>query len=83
MTSLRRHTRNTNNIKTAILINVLKLKLISKENIIIVATMEKIATLRGAPLLVDTGNEKLDKDLSGYKQVITGLGERVMLRVEA
>ena len=56
---------------------------VKKDNIIVVATMEKIATLGGAPLLVDTGNEKLDKDLSGYKQVITGLGERVMLRVEA
>ncbi len=56
---------------------------VKKDNIIIVATIEKIATLRGAPLLVDTGNEKLDKDLSGYKEVTTGLGERVMLRVEA
>jgi predicted polyphosphate/ATP-dependent NAD kinase len=55
---------------------------VKKENIIVVATMEKIATLRGAPLLVDTGDEQLDKDLSGYKQVITGLGERVMLRIE-
>jgi len=56
---------------------------VKKDNIIVVATIEKIATLGGAPLLVDTGNEKLDKDLSGYKQVITGLGERVMLRIEA
>jgi hypothetical protein len=32
---------------------------------------------------VDTGYERLDKDLSGYMQVITGLGERVMLRIEA
>jgi len=56
---------------------------VSKENIIVVATMDKIATLRGAPLLVDTGDEKTDRDLSGYIQVTTGLGERVMLRVEA
>ena len=55
---------------------------VGKDNFIIVATMEKIATLKGAPLLVDTGDERLDKDLSGYMQVTTGLGERVMLRVE-
>jgi predicted polyphosphate/ATP-dependent NAD kinase len=59
------------------------IKRVKKDNIIVIATMEKIATLGGAPLLVDTGDEKLDKDLSGYKQVITGLGERVMLRIEA
>ena len=56
---------------------------IGRKNIIVLATMEKITTLKGAPLLVDTGDEKLDKDLSGYMLVINGLGERVMLRVES
>lgn len=43
--------------------------------------MEKIATLKRAPLLVDTGDEKLDRDLRGYISVIHGMGKRVMLRV--
>jgi predicted polyphosphate/ATP-dependent NAD kinase len=55
---------------------------VGKDNIIILATMEKIATLKGAPLLVDTGDDKLDRALSGYMQVTTGLGERVVLKVE-
>lgn len=59
------------------------IKMVGRENIIVLATMEKITTLKGAPLLVDTGDEKLDRVLSGYMQVITGLGERVMLRVES
>jgi predicted polyphosphate/ATP-dependent NAD kinase len=56
---------------------------VGKDNIIILATMEKIATLKGAPLLVDTGDDKLDRALRGYMQVTTGLGERVMLKVES
>jgi predicted polyphosphate/ATP-dependent NAD kinase len=56
---------------------------VRKKNIIVVATIDKIATLGGAPLLVDTGDAELDRGLSGYLQVTTGLGERLMLRVEA
>jgi predicted polyphosphate/ATP-dependent NAD kinase len=53
-----------------------------KENIIVLATVDKITTLKGAPLLVDTGDEEIDKHLSGYVQVISGLGERIVLKVE-
>lgn len=56
---------------------------VGKDNIIILATIEKITTLKGAPLFVDTGDEKLDRDLNGYVQVINGLGERLMLKVES
>jgi predicted polyphosphate/ATP-dependent NAD kinase len=56
---------------------------IGKENIIVVATMEKILTLRGNPLLVDTGDPEVDGMLRGYMQVVTGLGERIILRVES
>jgi len=58
------------------------IKKVGKENIIIIATMEKIASIRGSPLLVDTGEEELDKMLSGYMQVTTGLNERIVLMVE-
>jgi predicted polyphosphate/ATP-dependent NAD kinase len=55
---------------------------VGKENIIVLATVDKITILRGASLLVDTGNEEIDKQLSGYVQVISGLGERIVLKVE-
>ena len=54
---------------------------VGRKNILIIATMEKIATLKGAPLLVDTGDEKVDGELQGYLPVIHGLGKRAMLRV--
>jgi predicted polyphosphate/ATP-dependent NAD kinase len=56
---------------------------VGRENVVVLATMDKIASLGGAPLLVDTGDEKLDQHLSGYMQVISGLGERIMLRIDA
>ena len=59
------------------------IKHIGKQNIIVLATMEKITTLRGAPLLVDTGDTLVDEDLIGYIQVIKGLGERIMIKVES
>ena len=59
------------------------IKKVGKGNIIIIATMEKITTLKGAPLLVDTGDESVDKALTGYMQVVNGLGERIMLKVDS
>ncbi|MBW2017893.1 MAG: ATP-NAD kinase family protein [Deltaproteobacteria bacterium] len=56
---------------------------VGRENIIVIATMEKLLTLEGRPLLVDTGDEELDRKLSGYIRVITGIGERAMLKVKA
>ena len=58
------------------------IKKVRRENIIVLATVDKITTLKGAPLLVDTGDEEIDKHLSGYMQVISGLGERIVLKVE-
>ncbi len=59
------------------------IKKVGKENIIVVATTNKILSLRGNPLLVDTGDEEIDNTLTGYIRVTTGLNNRIMLRVSS
>jgi len=54
---------------------------IGRENIIIVATPEKLASLRGHPLRVDTGDAELDEELKGYYKVHTGYGRRTLYKV--
>ncbi len=49
--------------------------------IIVVATRGKLLALGGKPLLVDTGDSALDRELSGYISVITGVGESHTYRV--
>jgi predicted polyphosphate/ATP-dependent NAD kinase len=53
------------------------------DRIIVIATQTKLLSLRGGPLLVDTGDPALDAELSGYAKVVTALGERTMYRVGA
>lgn len=57
------------------------LRRIGKENIIILATKEKILKLRGQPLLVDTGDAELDEMLSGYHHVICDYNETIVCKV--
>jgi len=54
---------------------------VGRENIIVVASKEKLASLRGKPLLVDTGDEALNEALSGYLKVTTGYQDYIMYRV--
>ena len=54
---------------------------IGKENIIIIATKEKLLSIEGRKLLVDTGDEELDERLSGCVKVVTGLDERTICTV--
>jgi predicted polyphosphate/ATP-dependent NAD kinase len=51
------------------------------ENIIVVATKEKLISLSGRPLLVDTGDEALNRELSGYMRVTTGYRDYLMCKV--
>ncbi len=46
------------------------LRRVGKENIIVIATKTKLKTIDG-PLRVDTGDTKLDEELSGYYRIIT------------
>jgi predicted polyphosphate/ATP-dependent NAD kinase len=54
---------------------------IGKENIVVVASKEKLASLQGRPLLVDTGDEEVDERLRGYVRVVVGYNEYAVCRV--
>ncbi len=51
------------------------------DNIIVAATRDKLASIRGRPLLVDTGDPTLDSALAGYIRVMTGPGDYAMHQV--
>jgi predicted polyphosphate/ATP-dependent NAD kinase len=52
-----------------------------RDSILLVATPQKINSLRGRPMLVDTGDAKLDHLLSGYYKITTGYRSRSIYRV--
>ncbi len=55
---------------------------VGRGNIIVVATPAKLATLRGRPLLVDTGDPAIDSELAGYVRVTTDYGRRVVYKLK-
>ena len=57
------------------------LRSVGRQNIIIIATKEKLTSLTGRPLLVDTGDEELNDEMSGYTRVTAGYGDYVMYKV--
>ena len=61
-------------------ISPLLLKEIVKENIILFATPERLASLNGSPFIVDTGNPELDEKLCGFYNVSTGHGKRAIYK---
>ena len=57
------------------------LKCVGVDNIMIVATHNKLNSLSRRPLLVDTGDTEVDKMLSGYVKVVTGYREEMVYRI--
>jgi predicted polyphosphate/ATP-dependent NAD kinase len=57
------------------------IKKIGRDNIIVIATRNKLNSLNGQPLLVDSGDKKLDDLLCGYMGIITGYREKSIYRV--
>lgn len=57
------------------------LKRLGKENVIVVATKTKLRELDGRPLIVDSGDTDVNKQLSGVIPVRTGYHDSVLYRV--
>ncbi|WP_144213977.1 ATP-NAD kinase family protein [Shewanella donghaensis] len=57
------------------------IKQVGKENIIILATKTKLKALEGRPLIVDSGDPELDRELTGYYKIVTGYHDYVMYQV--
>lgn len=57
------------------------IRAVGRDNIIIVATKTKLQALEQRPLLVDTGDSTLDKELSGFVKVTTGYNDYVMVQM--
>jgi predicted polyphosphate/ATP-dependent NAD kinase len=54
---------------------------VGKDNLVLVAAKSKITELEGRPLLVDTNDPALDRELSGYYAILTGYDDHILYRV--
>lgn len=57
------------------------LRLLPKENIIVIAAPSKMAQLFGKPLISDTGDAGLDAEYGGYMPVTVGYDKKIMVKV--
>lgn len=57
------------------------LRMLPKENIIVIAAPSKMAQLFGKPLISDTGDTELDAEYGGYMPVAVGYGKKIMVKV--
>lgn len=53
----------------------------NQSNIIIIATNEKLQSLDKRPMIADTGNNDLDKQLAGLYSVVTGYQQKTLYRL--
>lgn len=58
------------------------LRLLGISSIEIIATETKMLALEGKPLLVDTGDDDVNRSLCGYKKIITAMSRRMVYRIE-
>lgn len=56
---------------------------IQKENIIVVASRDKLNTIFGSSMLIDTGDNETNNMLEGYYRVVVGYEDFIMYRAEA
>ncbi|MGK0249723.1 MAG: putative polyphosphate/ATP-dependent NAD kinase [Oleispira sp.] len=62
-------------------LSVAVLKKLGKGNLKVISTKAKISALEGRPLIVDSGDNDLDSDLSGTIEVITGFNDYIIYPV--
>lgn len=55
---------------------------VGKENVVVIASKQKLMSLNGAPLLVDTGDDEVNKMFNGYIRVRTNYSEESMQKVK-
>ena len=53
----------------------------NQSNIVIIATSEKLQSLDKRPMITDTGNNDLDKQLAGLYSVVTGYQQKTLYRL--
>lgn len=58
------------------------IRMVSKENLILAVTKEKLVTLKGNPMLVDTGDRNTDRYLCGHYKIRVSSRETVLYRVD-
>jgi predicted polyphosphate/ATP-dependent NAD kinase len=58
------------------------IKRVGKENIMVIATKQKLNSLKGKPLLVDTGDDEVNSMFNGYIRVRTNYDEEVIHKVK-
>ena len=56
---------------------------VGRDSIMILASRGKLLSLDGEPLLVDTGDSALDRELEGYSRVIISHGQYFIYRIKA
>ncbi|WP_406663382.1 ATP-NAD kinase family protein [Gallaecimonas sp. GXIMD1310] len=56
------------------------IRAIGRDNIWVVASKRKLQALDGRPLIIDTGDAALDRELAGIYPIITGYRDSVMYR---
>jgi predicted polyphosphate/ATP-dependent NAD kinase len=54
---------------------------VGTDNIMVIAVPSKLFDLRGAPLLVDTDDEEINRRLQGYARVLIGVGQELVYPV--
>lgn len=54
---------------------------VGTDNIMVIAVPSKLFDLRGAPLLVDTDDEEVNRRLQGYTRVLIGVGQEMVYPV--
>lgn len=57
------------------------IRAIGRDNIWLLATKAKLQQLDGRPLLADTGDSQLDRELTGLINILTGYNDYVMYRI--